>query len=354
MAFQEIFHETKKDLDVLSFEVKSLLGEWLPNVMYQYGLLWKINGNDRICPHPHSACYFRARLHSASISQKKKIAHLLQRSCTAHPPAVAFSSAAALHLRPIPGCFAVRTHHPMPRLHPPTHHGRGGMGGMCLRLWRPGEGCACAPINLARRQEGEACVWVYAGPLTSSWLTHVARVYFNFQVFQMFQRYVACIVYRCCKSRSGCCTCCNGYTRIFFFLEYARALRIISLRRSRVQQHSPETKKNKNKNRPQETTVKTQESRPYSPETSTPKFLAPALIHWSASARITSSRSVTDVVALRKQRAFLSFHTCQDTKAPMCCNGYTRMFQVYVSKVSSVPDVCCKYFIWMLHIHACY
>jgi hypothetical protein len=27
MAFQEIFHETKKDLDVLSFEVKSLLGE---------------------------------------------------------------------------------------------------------------------------------------------------------------------------------------------------------------------------------------------------------------------------------------------------------------------------------------
>lgn len=105
-----------------------------------------------------------------------------------------------------------------------------------------------------------------------------------------------------------------------FFLEYTRALRIISLRKSRVQQHSPETKKNKNKNRtekkrPQETTVKTQESRPYSPETSTPKFLAPALIHRSASARITSSRSVTDVVALRKQRAFLSFHTCQDTKA---------------------------------------
>ena len=31
----------------------------------------------------------------------------------------------------------------------------------------------------------------------------------------MFQRYVASVVYRCCKSRSGCCTCCNGYTRMF-------------------------------------------------------------------------------------------------------------------------------------------
>jgi hypothetical protein len=36
-----------------------------------------------------------------------------------------------------------------------------------------------------------------------------------FQVFQMFQRYVANVVYQCCKSRSGCCTCCNGYTRMF-------------------------------------------------------------------------------------------------------------------------------------------
>jgi hypothetical protein len=31
----------------------------------------------------------------------------------------------------------------------------------------------------------------------------------------MFHRYVASIVYRCCKSRSGCCTSCNGYTRMF-------------------------------------------------------------------------------------------------------------------------------------------
>jgi hypothetical protein len=31
----------------------------------------------------------------------------------------------------------------------------------------------------------------------------------------MFQRYVTSVVYRCCKSRSGCSTCCNGYTHIF-------------------------------------------------------------------------------------------------------------------------------------------
>jgi hypothetical protein len=31
----------------------------------------------------------------------------------------------------------------------------------------------------------------------------------------MFQRYVASVSYRCCKSRSWCCTCYNGYTRMF-------------------------------------------------------------------------------------------------------------------------------------------
>jgi hypothetical protein len=31
----------------------------------------------------------------------------------------------------------------------------------------------------------------------------------------MFQRYVATVVYQCCKSRSGCYTCCNGYIRCF-------------------------------------------------------------------------------------------------------------------------------------------
>jgi hypothetical protein len=28
--------------------------------------------------------------------------------------------------------------------------------------------------------------------------------------------------------------------------------------------------------------------------------------------------------------------------------GYARMFQVYVPNVSSVSDICCKCFIWML------
>jgi hypothetical protein len=36
-----------------------------------------------------------------------------------------------------------------------------------------------------------------------------------FQVFQMFQRCFASVSHRCCKSRSGCCTCCNSYTCMF-------------------------------------------------------------------------------------------------------------------------------------------
>jgi hypothetical protein len=35
-----------------------------------------------------------------------------------------------------------------------------------------------------------------------------------FQVFQMFQRYVAIVSYECCKSRLKCCICCNGCTHI--------------------------------------------------------------------------------------------------------------------------------------------
>jgi len=31
----------------------------------------------------------------------------------------------------------------------------------------------------------------------------------------MFQRYVASVLYQYCKSRSGCYTCCNSYTRMF-------------------------------------------------------------------------------------------------------------------------------------------
>ena len=33
-----------------------------------------------------------------------------------------------------------------------------------------------------------------------------------FQVFQLFHMYVSIVSCGCCKSRSGCCICCNGYT----------------------------------------------------------------------------------------------------------------------------------------------
>jgi hypothetical protein len=36
-----------------------------------------------------------------------------------------------------------------------------------------------------------------------------------FQVFQMFHRYIANVVYPCYKSSLRCCTSCNSYTRMF-------------------------------------------------------------------------------------------------------------------------------------------
>jgi hypothetical protein len=51
-----------------------------------------------------------------------------------------------------------------------------------------------------------------------------------FQVFQMFQRCVASVSHRCCKSRSGCCTCCNGYTCMFqCFICFIRMLQVFHL-----------------------------------------------------------------------------------------------------------------------------
>ena len=44
---------------------------------------------------------------------------------------------------------------------------------------------------------------VVAALLTTSSLSSVARVCL---VFHIFKRYIASVVYRCCKSRSGCCT----------------------------------------------------------------------------------------------------------------------------------------------------
>jgi hypothetical protein len=35
-----------------------------------------------------------------------------------------------------------------------------------------------------------------------------------FKVFQLFQMYVSIVSCGCCKSRSGCCICCNGCTRV--------------------------------------------------------------------------------------------------------------------------------------------
>jgi hypothetical protein len=35
-----------------------------------------------------------------------------------------------------------------------------------------------------------------------------------FQLFFMFQKYAASVLYGCCKSRSGCCICCSGSTRM--------------------------------------------------------------------------------------------------------------------------------------------
>ena len=44
-------------------------------------------------------------------------------------------------------------------------------------------------------------------------IMHVSNV--CFQVFQVFHAYVASVSSRCCKSRSGCCICCYGYTCMF-------------------------------------------------------------------------------------------------------------------------------------------
>jgi hypothetical protein len=34
---------------------------------------------------------------------------------------------------------------------------------------------------------------------------------YMFEMFHLFQTYVASVSSRCCKSRSRCCICCNGY-----------------------------------------------------------------------------------------------------------------------------------------------
>jgi hypothetical protein len=62
-----------------------------------------------------------------------------------------------------------------------------------------------------------------------------------FQVFQMFQKYVASVVYQCCKSRSGYCASCNGYTRMFSslcskcFICFRRMLQVFCLDVAKVE-----------------------------------------------------------------------------------------------------------------------
>ena len=41
---------------------------------------------------------------------------------------------------------------------------------------------------------------------------------------------------------------------------------------------------------------------------------------------------------------------CISSRCCICCNGYTRMLQVYVSNISAVSNVCCKCFIRMWHM----
>jgi hypothetical protein len=42
---------------------------------------------------------------------------------------------------------------------------------------------------------------------------HVSSV--CFQVFQVFQTYIASVSFVCCKSKFGCCICCYGYKCMF-------------------------------------------------------------------------------------------------------------------------------------------
>lgn len=137
------------------------------NMLITFFLSHLENGNDRMqASVPPFAASERARTLPSCLY--KKIARILLRSCAGplatgpHPPAAAFSSAAASHPRPIPGCshghpWLLRA--PIPicsavcttiRVVPPSTSSitKEEAGTTCA--------CACASINLARRQEGEA------------------------------------------------------------------------------------------------------------------------------------------------------------------------------------------------------
>jgi hypothetical protein len=51
-------------------------------------------------------------------------------------------------------------------------------------------------------------------PSSNEMFVETARCKRIFEVFQVFQRYVATVLYRCCKIKSGYCICCNGCTQM--------------------------------------------------------------------------------------------------------------------------------------------
>jgi hypothetical protein len=80
-------------------------------------------------------------------------------------------------------------HHPAQRPHLPRLLWRR-QGGLHLRLGRP-------------------------VPVPKSWPLSVLCFQTCFKCFSLFQIYISSVSYGCCKSRSGCCICCNGYIACF-------------------------------------------------------------------------------------------------------------------------------------------
>jgi hypothetical protein len=81
----------------------------------------------------------------------------------------------------------------------------------CLRWALASSMCHCRPLRWRRAPQRRD---LYSSKQSDdiALKEHVANVYFK--CFQMFQRCVTSVSHRCCKSRSGCCICCNDDTRM--------------------------------------------------------------------------------------------------------------------------------------------
>ena len=133
-------------------------------------------------------------------------------------------------------CSAYPTHHgwggTCPRVardgqdetHPRTaHNGPQPAHSSCStrRVWRPTTAFSTGPTATFFTGATISAPWASSTPVNStcrraSILPSTRRCCAEticckhlFQVFVMFHRDVASVLYRCCKSRSGCCTCCN-------------------------------------------------------------------------------------------------------------------------------------------------